>query len=450
MKEKMNLTIGNSKKIKVNGLYIVNKKFKSSKKQIAQVSKKGKVTAKKVGQCKITITVKYKKTKKAKKFNVKKFICKVRIKAINSNFEPPSKTHTSVRTRKPTITPTLAPTGKPTIRPCLLPTASPTIAPTSTPTAAPTPIIDKNIHNPEVENNTSTWDLVEYGRYPQSSYTPIDRPDNPQDNKTYVDSDGTVFLCRKSVRYISNTVLNEETQKYEEIYTTETNYYYYKYEPILWRVININDNDAFLVADKCLDYMQYNSRHEDTSWEKCSLRTWLNNAFKNMAFSENEQMSIINTYVYNRGNPQSLSTYAGGNTNDDLFLLDIYEVSKEEYGFDVDKDINNKDGYGNFKSETRIASHTDYAADGGTGRFFPGAKTNTDWWLRSPTDSTYEAATVFQFGSINYGIKGLSGDSVGYFNEVRPATHIDISKFPPKKVGVVKSNGQYILFNYSK
>lgn len=66
MKEKMNLTIGNSKKIKVNGLYIVNKKFKSSKKQIAQVSKKGKVTAKKVGQCKITITVKYKKTKKQK------------------------------------------------------------------------------------------------------------------------------------------------------------------------------------------------------------------------------------------------------------------------------------------------------------------------------------------------------------------------------------------------
>lgn len=76
-----NLTItkGKSKTIKITGKYIRSKKFKSSKKAIATVSKKGKVKAKKVGTCKIKITVKYRKTKKAKKLSTKKLTCSVKV-----------------------------------------------------------------------------------------------------------------------------------------------------------------------------------------------------------------------------------------------------------------------------------------------------------------------------------------------------------------------------------
>ncbi|MCH5264295.1 MAG: serpin family protein [Lachnospiraceae bacterium] len=77
--KKLTITKGKSKTIKVKGKRIKSKKFKTSKKSIATVSKKGKVKAKKVGTCKIKITVKYRKTKKAKKLSTKKLTCKVKV-----------------------------------------------------------------------------------------------------------------------------------------------------------------------------------------------------------------------------------------------------------------------------------------------------------------------------------------------------------------------------------
>ena len=70
--KKMTINVGQSKTIKVTGKYIKSKTFKSNKKSIATVSKKGKVTGKKVGKAKITVIVKYKKSKKSKKTTTKK------------------------------------------------------------------------------------------------------------------------------------------------------------------------------------------------------------------------------------------------------------------------------------------------------------------------------------------------------------------------------------------
>lgn len=77
----MKLTVGQSKTIKVKGSYIKCRKYKASNKNIVAVTKKGKVTAKKKGKCKITVTVRYKKSKKAKKYISKKLICNVTVKA---------------------------------------------------------------------------------------------------------------------------------------------------------------------------------------------------------------------------------------------------------------------------------------------------------------------------------------------------------------------------------
>ena len=68
----MELVEGQAKTLKAKGSYIKKKIYKSSNKKIAIVNKKGKVTAKKAGKCKITVTVKYKKTKQAKKLTTKK------------------------------------------------------------------------------------------------------------------------------------------------------------------------------------------------------------------------------------------------------------------------------------------------------------------------------------------------------------------------------------------
>ena len=60
-------------------------------------------------------------------------------------------------------------------------------------------------------------------------------------------------------------------------------------EPIKWRVLSVNGNDAFLLADQNLDAKPYNEKYTDVTWATCTLRTWLNDTFLNTAFTLAEQ-----------------------------------------------------------------------------------------------------------------------------------------------------------------
>ena len=60
-------------------------------------------------------------------------------------------------------------------------------------------------------------------------------------------------------------------------------------EPIKWRVLSVNGNDAFLLADQNLDAKPYNNKRANVTWATCTLRTWLNGTFLNMAFTSAEQ-----------------------------------------------------------------------------------------------------------------------------------------------------------------
>ena len=182
--KKIVLQVGKTKKLKVKnkpaGVKVV---WKSSKKKVATVSKKGKVKAKKPG--KTTITAKVGK---------KKYKCKVIVKRKNSikvtkpsdnnnsvinqvttKSEPSqivttkaevktTKTETTKKndstTVKPTVAPTtVAPTAKPTVAPTTAkPTVAPTtVAPTLKPTVKPTTVapttangnVDESIKAPE-------------------------------------------------------------------------------------------------------------------------------------------------------------------------------------------------------------------------------------------------------------------------------------------------------------
>ena len=159
--KKIVLQVGKTKKLKVKnkpaGVKVV---WKSSKKKVATVSKKGKVKAKKPG--KTTITAKVGK---------KKYKCKVVVKRNNSikvtkpsdnnnsvinqvttKSEPSqivttkaevktTKTETTKKNDSTTVKPTVAPTLKPTVAPTTVaPTLKPTVAPTLKPTEKPTTV----------------------------------------------------------------------------------------------------------------------------------------------------------------------------------------------------------------------------------------------------------------------------------------------------------------------
>ncbi|MBP3703395.1 MAG: hypothetical protein J6I65_06360, partial [Lachnospiraceae bacterium] len=181
-----------------------------------------------------------------------------------------------------------------------------------------------------------------------------------------------------------------------------------------WRVLSVNGDDAFLLADQCLDCKPYNEEYADATWETCSLRKWLNEDFYNEAFSENEKKGIKRATVVNEGIPE-YGIKGGNDTQDNVFLLSIAEASEPKYGF---AEIFNDE----FK--TREAKLTDYAkVNGARHRIDEEYICNGDWWLRSPGKNSCTAAGVSSSGLGDY--YGCDVDRIGV--TVRPALHINLS-----------------------
>ena len=116
------ITQGEKKAIKVKGAFIKSKRFKSYNKKIATVNKKGIVTAIKKGKCKIKVTVRYAKSKKAKKFYKKEF-----------------KTEVTVKSKKEMATEVPEETAQATEMPKVTETPEVTVTATVMPTPAETP-----------------------------------------------------------------------------------------------------------------------------------------------------------------------------------------------------------------------------------------------------------------------------------------------------------------------
>ena len=184
-------------------------------------------------------------------------------------------------------------------------------------------------------------------------------------------------------------------------------------EPIKWRVLSVDGNDAFLLADQNLDAKPYNEEDTDVTWATCTLRTWLNGTFLNTAFTSAEQTAIKNTTVVNEDNSY-YGTEGGVNTTDKVYLLSIAEASNTAYGFN---------GEFNTESETREAKNTAYAKECGastcTSTEYEG---NGYWWLRSPGLYSDSASSVLLDG---YG----GGWGFVYHDDtaVRPALHLNLS-----------------------
>ena len=196
-------------------------------------------------------------------------------------------------------------------------------------------------------------------------------------------------------------------------------------QPIKWRVLSVDGNDAFLLADQNLDAEPYNESYTATTWENCTMRSWLNgygassnvesidyssDNFIDAAFTSAEQNAIKQVTVVNEDHPQ-YGTEGGNDTNDKVYLLSIAEVSNALFGFNSIFDTD---------SDTRAATNTTYVA--GQENMFDAGKPDI-WWLRSPGDSVYRASHVTNLGCGPYNGYYVDSGSVA----VRPALHLNLS-----------------------
>ncbi len=152
-----------------------------------------------------------------------------------------------------------------------------------------------------------------------TSYRPARMTNQSSDSKSYQDDNG----------YETNTV------------------YWFKYEPIEWRILEQKDGTALLMANIILDGQQYyrtasqSTRTIDgktvyeSNYKESDIRAWLTGTFYETAFDEYAQEFIEITEVDNSGasTDSKSNPYVCENTQDKVFLLSYQEVQNTSYGF---------------------------------------------------------------------------------------------------------------------
>lgn len=108
--------------------------------------------------------------------------------------------------------------------------------------------------------------------------------------------------------------------------------------PLKWRVLNKTGAELLLMTDGSVGSYPY--RHVDTystevsenTWEKSTLRSWLNNEFIQNAFTADEQAVLKSNTVLN-GNTASDNFDSGPDTYDKVYILSSKEFRNPDYGF---------------------------------------------------------------------------------------------------------------------
>lgn len=251
---------------------------------------------------------------------------------------------------------------------------------------------------------------------------PRDKNANPYNWENH---EGTTYMWQKIVIYNGTKYLGVQMNDYRAngVYAlydkiTENGYYklhvyWFKYEPIKWRILTTSGNSAFIMSDIALDsfsiqpdrksenrdglFADYNNSKGvpdgiyANNWEYCFLRGWLNETFYNEVFN-GLQKEIIKTMKLDNSarssNPNDYPKYygygenAGKNkfadqckdTDDKIFLLSLRDITTTAYGFN--KNVLAEDPARNLQA-------TDFAK-------LHGAPMNTNdkkyvtWYTRSP------------------------------------------------------------------
>ena len=184
--------------------------------------------------------------------------------------------------------------------------------------------------------------------------------------------------------------------------------------PIEWLVLDVQDHRALLLSRCGLCINVYNSEFADITWEKSTLRAWLNDTFLNDAFTAQEQSGILLTDVDNSSIQgwSEWSTDGGNNTRDRVFLLSCTEAS--QYFEVTDSSIVNL--------KSRVAPAARYKEIVYTDSSFltEDGMAAGDWWLRSPGRNQNEAAVVSISGAF------IHVDVDVHNILVRPALWIDL------------------------
>lgn len=286
---------------------------------------------------------------------------------------------------------------------------------------------------------TRGGDYIYFGHWPQT----LERDENvvaklnemagtpplPRDNANpynWESHEGTTYMWQKIVIYNGTKYLGVQMNDYrasgiDALYDKITdngyyklNVYWFKYEPIKWRILTTSENSAYIMSDIALDFfsMQPDRKSEirddllasynnspgvpdgiyANNWEDSFIRSWLNETFYNEVFNDLQKEIIQTTHLDNSArscNPNDYPKYygygenAGKNkyadqckdTDDKIFLLSLRDVTTTAYGFN--KDVLAEDPARNLQASDFAKFHG--VSMGNT------QKDYVTWYTRSPS-----------------------------------------------------------------
>ena len=335
------------------------------------------------------------------------------------------------------------------------------------------------LSNPRIEKDEDmeagqnvTWDCIYFGSYPQrevvedaddyhaiyEEYADFDK-DAIEDAELFAeleeadeedwDVNNEILLDGEKYRRMkrSDATYRGTSYKEESCYNWEnySDWHYFKYEPIKWRVLHVERNKALLLADKVLDDRKYHTstKWENITWKTSTIRSWLNGYGENenqqgedysvqnfidSAFDRKEQEAILTTKLENADN-LTYGTEGGEDTEDSIFLLSENEIYASEdaaaYGF---KKAFQWDDFEEEEEEIadeakRRKSSTYAKAMGIWSLDREDYAGNCLWWLRTPGDDTNDAMRVDLYGCVDREGYYVNGDEYG----VCPALNLDLS-----------------------
>ena len=157
--------------------------------------------------------------------------------------------------------------------------------------------------------------------------------------------------------------------------------YYFKVEPIKWRIISENSGKAVLLCESIIDSSRYDSA--TSNYKDSDIRAWLNGTFYSKAFDALEAALIQTVTVDNSLSTTGYTENANvcANTSDKVYLLSYKDVTNSAYGFSSNAgDVN----------VSRMKKTSDYAIAKGaytSDSSQTAHKGNGIWMLRTPIDT---------------------------------------------------------------
>jgi hypothetical protein len=258
-------------------------------------------------------------------------------------------------------------------------------------------------------NESMTGEYVLFGEYPQTLKAVGVTVYETQDARGYYSaSDGA---------YYAKVGINPHTYPYEGYMFSDgitpvvkNNTYYFKVEPIKWRILSEGAGGARLICENILDFHIFNEVYEGqnaegayaNNYKTSGIREWLNNEFYSKAFNTTQRQLAVKLLVDNSAasTKDDPNPYACANTADFIFLPSYREVVNTEYGFnesEKEKDTLRKRLTSDYSRARGVYMNSDSAsADYGNGR----------WYTRSPISTSHARVSAVETDGALFGSTG--------------------------------------------